>query len=516
MSAPHWLLDVEIDGRPYRWSEVGVSVTAADGTVLVYSPGLGDPELAQGDAATVAVQDPSVNWPRIAPQLDGRICTLRRWTTGTRLEAAEVYSYGEATGVSFGAPDEAASWAIELVPGSDSLGFQVPDPNAAISYDTWPIGGGGFSVGQFSVYPVVLGYPGYIAEVATSVAVMPVSIAQWPAVAAAGTTYVVVAEDGAAGITSVVVRNDSAGVQATETVSVVTDLLRRRVLAANFTLSAVPLPTTSTAKLYVGFGPAGGGGPRSSYDAIVYLLRRWGGASATDWSRMPEARDALAPFLVDTWIDQPISDPWSWVESLVEDLPVVIRVGRAGRYLAARRYVSDPTRRVGSVTAGRDVVRMSPVARDGLPVNEFVATYRTYADGQELGRVVLTGSSSPASSPRTIAVPATSLFQSTTVARSAVCLASVARYGLRQTEPVAIDWTWDTGTVVASLVLRAERQALPAFLVSYEVRAGEDLREGDELLLTDAELGWSAVPAIVDAPPSRGVTTTALLRVLGL
>ncbi len=506
-----WLLDVEIDGRAYRWSVFGATVTTADGTELVYRPGLGDLEIAAGDAAAVTVTDPSVDWPAIAPQLDGRIATVRRYLSG-RWETAEVYSIGEAVGVSFGAADEPVSWSIEPVSGSASLGFQVPDPAATISYSTWPILAGQ-SVGQFAAYPVLLGLPGYIAEAATMVGVMPLCIAQFPIVPAAANTWVVIGEDGQLACTACTIRNDTLDTQATETVTVVSDLLGRRILAANFSLSGVPLPTSSNDRCFAGFSPAGGGGPRSAYDVIVYLLRRWG-IDSVDWARLPEARDVLTPFLVDTWIDSPVSDPWAWIEGLVDDLPVAIRTGRLGRYFVAKRYVSDPTRRVGAVTAGTDVTRVSPVSRDGTPANEFSATYRRYFTGESLGKVILTGSSSPVSSPRTLAFPSTDGLQYVTVARHGGCHASLARYGLRQGDALEIDWTWDTATVAACLALLADRQALPAFLVSYEVTAGESLREGDELLLTDDELGWSAVPAIVEMPPVRGTTTTALLRVL--
>ena len=199
MSRTHWLVDVEIDGQAYRWAEVACSVTTAAGVVLVYRSGLGDLAAAQGDEVAVSVVDPLVAWATLAPQLDGRPCALRRWVEGTRWEQAEVYSVGEAAGVSYGSPLEAVSWTISVVQGAASLGYQVPDPSAAISYSTWPISGAttDYLVSSFSAYPVVFGYPGLIAEASASVAVMPAPLAQWPVVAAAATTYVVVGEDGA-------------------------------------------------------------------------------------------------------------------------------------------------------------------------------------------------------------------------------------------------------------------------------------------------------------------------------
>ena len=76
-----------------------------------------------------------------------------------------------------------------------------------------------------------------------------------------------VGEDGAVACTSCTVRNDDLDVQATETVATVTDLLGRRILAANFSSSATPLPSSSTSQCYVGFTVAGGGDTVSALNA---------------------------------------------------------------------------------------------------------------------------------------------------------------------------------------------------------------------------------------------------------
>lgn len=515
MIRAHWLLDVEIDGVAYRWSVESVEVETAAGETLTYTSGLGDLELAQGDPDIfVAVLDPSVDWPALASQIDGQRVVLRRWIEGTVLEQAEVYGYGEVADVEFGAGHEPASWAISEVAGSElTLGVQVPDPLARIDATTWPITGGATIGDDGAVYPVLFGFPGDDGS-GTPIPVMPVPMGQY---LAAGTTYLVLSEDADAPITTVRIRNETEDTEDTETAVAVTDLLGRRLKVSHFTLAAGPRPATATEQreLFAGFGSATGGGvARSAYEVIDYLIRRWGRESV-DWSRLPEIRDVLDEFQVDTWIDDPPTDPWAWIEAvLLPDLPVEVRTSARGRYLVHRRYVSEPGRRVGSLEVGRDAERVSMVRRADSegPANEFIGVYRASTRGDWLGRVILTGDPATIASAPAIAVPGATTTQAVAVATSTLCRRSHARYRLRQSEPVEIDWTWDTGTVLRVLEHRAERDALPGHAVELEVWDGEDLVEGDELGITDEELGWDDRTAIVDTPPVRGDRTTVTLR----
>jgi hypothetical protein len=510
-----WLLDVTIDGREYRWSVLGVDVDLADGSTRTYPSGLGELTLpAGGDAAAVEVRDPSVDWPTLARHVEGRPCTVRRWLEGTVLEDCEAYATGEAVGVSWGGQQDPVSWSVERRSGAASLGHQLPDPLARVDVLTWPVAGAHEIGSDGAYYPIVLGYPGQVADDSTIVACMPAPIGQWKT-ATYTTTRLVICEDDLASITSVTVRNDDLDLEGTETATRTTDLLGRHVCTCNFSNDNTVAPSSPTTRLYVGFSSAGGGGPyRAAYDVIVYLLRRYGPESV-DWTRLPEVADALALYQVDTWIDQPVSDPWAWLEgTLLADLPVEIRSTDRGRYLVARRYVSDPARRVGSLDVDRgEATRISAVSRDGAPINEFVALFRAGVEGDWLGRVVLTGDPATLASAPRYPIGASATTQRVTIASSGRCLESASRWGLRQ-DPTQyqIDWTWDTATVLACLDWRAQRQAVPALVVDYEVRDGESLREGDEVLLTDDELGLTDEPAIIDEPPVRGVTTSVTLR----
>jgi hypothetical protein len=518
----YWLLEVTIDGRLYRWATQRVTVTTADVDDLEYEGGLGDLSLAVGDPASVTVTDPSVDWPTLGPELPGGRAVVLRWEEGTDYEAAEAYSIGEATEVEYGGRFDPVAFTVDQAGDPRSLGHQLPDPLARVDDATWPISAN-HEVGDVGMYyPIILGYPGYRGSVTatdpTSYPVVPVPVAEWSDTTTPVTASIVVAEDIDAQITEVTLRADDLDLQQDETVVSGTDLLDRIVRRAQITDSEAMYPAARDALYFAGYYPDGGGGvARAAYDVIVYLLRRWGPESV-DWGRLPTVADALAGFQVDSWIDQPVSDPWAWLESaILPDLPVEIRVSQLGRYLVHRRYVSDPSRQVGTLNPDLgDCVRVSSVRRDDVgPSNEFTAYYRANREGDWLGKLILTGDPDEIAAANRFAPNLTTSTDTQTlaVARHGLCLASATRYGVRQATPVEIDWTWDEGTVLRVLDLRAQREALPARLVDYRLEDGEDLAEGDELLLTDAELGWTSQVAIVDAPPVRDLhTTTITLR----
>jgi hypothetical protein len=503
----HWLLDVQIDGVPYRWTSAsdGAEVTTAGGEVYWYAAGLDDLRLAPGDVPDIEIYDESVGWASLAVQLQGRRVTLRRWLEGDLYERAEVYATGLASTVSY-EPD-AVTMRIEEPPALTTYGAQVPDPLARVDADTFPTAVAtdiGPDIG--AAYPVILGYPGWQEDTATNVPVVPLPLAQWDANDA--DTWVVVSEDGSLPIVGCRVRNDELDVTGTEDVKVVTDLLGRVILVADFANDTAPKPTTATerAPLLAAFVPNLGGGPRPAYDAIVYMLQRWGPLTV-DWRRMPEVRTLLAPYLIDCWITSPISDPWLWVAELVVDLPVEIRTGQQGRYLVPSRYLPDSALVTRDLTIGVDLERDGPVELTE-PINEFVALYRQGPTGDWLGSVVLTGAPG-----EVLSAPGRGAPTGARVIASSRCRSSVAQYGLRPAgEPVHIDWTWDLGTVVRVLEHRAARDALPARLVSVVGDESLQLREGERIRLTDDELGLSGL-AVVDEPPtvsSRGVE--AVLR----
>lgn len=494
----HWLLDLTIDGRVYRWSTEALDVVDTAGATHRYEAGLGALTAAVADSTSVSVSDPVVPWPTVGLLLDGSPALLRRWTSGTVLESAETYTSGEVVDATWSTRYEPVALSISVPVGPETLGSPMPDREAAITASTWPVDALHTIGATSALYPVVLGYPGYEGTT-SSYPVMPVPLAQWEETTPA-TTYLVIAEDQDAQITSAEVYSADYDVTSTLTVSLVADLLGRQLRTCHFATIAALQPTTTAGTHFAALTPSGGGGvARDAYSVLRYLLERWGPATV-DWGRMPELADLLGAYQVDTWIDAAMADPWAWLESTVlADLPVEPRRGAHGWYLLHRRYVAVPGLVVGAYSVDDGTaLRRSGLQRDGSPLNRWTAAYRLDRDLSPRARAYLVGSPP---SP----MPSSSSAQQVRVAQHSRCLASEARWGIRDAGDLTIDWTWDTGTVLACLEWRAERWAVPARLVSYDLTDDEQLREGDQIEITDADVGLTSAVAIVDAPPIRGL-----------
>lgn len=511
----HWLLEIVVEGRTYRWSVDRIEVDATH----IYRPGLSDLEVEDGaERIAIQVQDARAAWTSLAPRMQGARAVLRRWLAGTTYDEALVVLAGALVEVEYDTDDQPMRCKID----SDSelvVGLPVPDAFSRAGALTWPVTG---TLGDEGVaYPVIFGFPGYEGT-ATPYPVVPVALAQWSATRA--DTLAIVSEDPDLDLTGCRIRNDVTVGEADQTVAGKVDLLGKGVRAATFADSATGYPATATdaRSLFAGFHPDTGGGPRSAWEVVTYLCRRWA-PDTLEWDRAAEVEELLSAYLVDTWIDQPMSDAWTWLESvLLPDLPVVVRIGPTGRrYLVGRDWTPSGARVVAELTTGRHLEAASTVRTETPgPTNEFTADYREDRAGVYRARVVVTGGVSArelASSVPLTAEPGSTSSQSVTVIRSGICADSRARFGLRRARGVqVIDWTWDEGTVLRVLEDRVAREAIPALVTRYAVvdRMRFDLREGDTVRITDDERGWTSKLATIVAPPRLAADrTTITLRV---
>jgi hypothetical protein len=509
-----WLLEVVIDGRTFRSSTTRIEV---DG--VIYTAGLDDLQVAAGtEQVSIAITDPSIDWPALARFADGGAASLSR----TRDGVTTPITSGELRVGSWGARTDPFQATIDRRAAAN--GVRVPDTLARVGPSTWPLtaeAGAGVLIGDVGrPYPVIFGYPGFTVDddgVETDpYPVVPIPLAQRDdQIFGTSKTEAVVAEDGALDITSIRVYNAATTVTSDEDVDQVNDNLGRSILRLRWpgTSSTKPIATDQQAEIYAGFSTSGGGGPRSAYDVLVYLLKRWGGSSV-DWSRIPEVEAVLERYLVDTWIDEGQTDPWSWFSSaLLPFLPVDVRTSDRGRYLVELRYRSDPRRRVRTLSVDRGEATLTGALglSDTGPYNEFVARYRPSRDQDWRSHVTLTSSEGIVSATKgrtAVQRRIANLLDPHNVA-SSLCARSLAQYGPQPAEPVDLDWCWDDGTALAVLQWMAERDALPAVIGTYDVRDGDTLREGDEVELTDSARGFEAASAIVAGPPvltSTGAT----------
>lgn len=517
-----WLLDLEVDGRTYRYSHNRLVIRTDAGEEVIYRSGLADLVVALGaEQVPITLADEGVDWAGLGAFLEGGRAVLRRWVGGTTLDRALVFSSGEARGVAHGTNTEPVSFAITRDAPEFSLrGTKVPDALAKVFVDTWPVGSGELTQDEGRWYPIVFGTPGLIPSQSDPYCVVPCPYPQYNG--AAGSDFLVIdheAPTDAQTSVQIRVRNEALQAEDDEFVFVSQDGLRRRITTCFINTPTRPSSADEDIGFYVGFR-AGGGPPdrQNAYDAVTYLLRKFG-AGSVDWRQMEQVRGELALFKVDSWIDAPIDDPWVWVEALVEELPFEVRVSERGRYLERVRYLANGSRFVRSITQGVDAERVGVRVREAFgPFNEWEAVYRQDREGNYLGRVVITGSPQP-SSPRIAAPPGVVTDPSAptgdvSVIQDGRCARSRARWGLRPAPVVELPWTWTTATAVAALTWRIERDAIPQWRSSYQVRDALDLRVGDELRITDADLGLVDQPAVVMAPPTADRTDFALVQVM--
>lgn len=496
MSVTDWLLELNVAGRTLRYATRARQVGAQ-----IYRPGLtADLALAEGsDAAEVEIVSRDLH--PLTNDLDAGTGTLSYLDE----DGVTVYVSGPLTDPSSGAPDEPVSVTITRDLPGITLGTQVPSVTARVDETTWPVTLGHTIGSDGLVYPVIFGFPGYTGG-AVPECVVPAPLAQWQTLTPA-TSFVVVADDVDANVTSVRIKNQTTLSETVQTTVVMSDLLGQRIRAANFSIGG-SLPTSPQQVLLVGYQPIGGGGAaRSLYDVIVYLLRRFAPESA-DWARLPQVKSALERYNVDSWVDAPVSDPWVLIEGWIRDLAVEVRVGREGRYFHAQRFESDPARVVASIEVGANALRGSSYTREGAPENEVIVRYRQHPETGWLASVVACGSR------RDVQPAGTELGVS--VVETAVARRSWAKYGRRSGVGVDLDWVWETGTALAVAERILERTALPATVVDYQLRPSlaRGIREGDDVLLTDPDRPWVERPAIVDAPPIRTLDAVTLrLRV---
>lgn len=529
----YWLLDVQVAERAYRWSTEDRVVLDADGNALDYAAGLKDQEIGQGDPdVDVEVFDATVDWPRVGPLLDGSRCVLRRWREGDVLEQAEVYSRGTVADPEWETVQDPASWSIVQV--LDLPPF--PDPSAVVSDVTSevieddqyiPAGHAGM------YYPLIFGFPGRLvrqysgAEIGSDSGLLitmepvvpcPMRLAFYNTVESENNQIVISADAGACLPDWVRVRENSLGIEGVLTVRAATDELGRRIGVATVIEDVRLRPLGEDSPEYlVAYGPftdseegdIGGGGtqaPREAYDVLVYCLERWGGTSV-DWSRIPEIRDYVRGYLIDTWvIDRIEGGIWAWFVSALgvadvdgteaAGLPIAIRTGAEGRYFVPLIYATDPARTVRTIDVERgEAVRVGPLQMSGDPLNVIEVKYgydlSTWA-GETAGNV-------PAVIAATGTISTTTL---TTILPSGLGTLSVARYGPR-IESLDVPWTWDHGTALRVADEALQRDAIPWTKVRYRVPEAWGLREGQQVRIIDEEVGIDDL-AIVHGPPLIG------------
>jgi hypothetical protein len=499
--AQRWLLELDfpesrgVAAQTLRWASDVVEVGTVLGESYRYEAGLVGPTAAQlEDQIVVEVVDPSIDWPRRFRDVLGSRSRLLLWEEDTVYESAVVFANGTALLPAYGVRSEPVSW--EILPDDTSvggMGEMVPGPLRKVSDATWPttVPAGSLRVPEESEgvsYPELFGYPGAISD-EDAIPVMPVVFGQHSGTIPANSPLILAM--GPITATEVLVRNSEAEDPVNEwnDVSLMEDLRGHPVSVATFTFETLTFPPDG-APMMVGFAPATGGGAlRSAYDVILYLLEKYGSRTAIDKRRLPEVRDLLAPYMVDTWIDDPMP-VWEWIDYLVEYLPVEIATSTFGRYFVPRIFRHDRRRVIDRLVVGEGV------ERDGLvEVGDESGVLNAQVPSGFHGRVILTGTRD--GDPRTEV--------------SQACKKSQARYDKRpDPDVIELDWTSDRTTAALVAEWMADQHAIPERRVTLRCEGRHDRQEGDQIELVDEELGIDGL-ALIDEPPEVDETGVSIV-----
>ena len=409
----------------------------------------------------------------------GATAKVYYWTDPTTGDPTLLLS-GTVEDPVYGSSSEPLTATVREVPWLDR-GAVIP-ATAAINGDTWPSADAGL---DDEVYPVIVGAPG-----ATSVMGSPAYLVD----TGAGRSVLVAGHPVVA--PTVRIHDLTGATSNLLNVSTVADGLGRSVAIADGSAwGALAAGDELWAVWQTDGGLANPESPSSALtgagDVIEWLLHR--STLRVDWGRLRAAKARLNAYKIDTYIQgapgEPVS-PWRWISShLLPLLPVSVRTGPKGLYLAVFDPGAPLTEARIRLEEGRNCDRISPVSTLGVSdvANDFSLTYAPRSDGDKGASIVRV------SGDRATLDAFPSAF------RSAICEESRRRFG-RIGRHLATTAIYDASTATRLLLSMAARDALPAREVVYALRDGhgiEGLEPGDSVRLVDDGLGWSARSAYV-------------------
>jgi hypothetical protein len=555
-----WLLDLQWAGGVIRVADGDLEVQTDDGDLLKYSPGLDSPEMEEAielltdmsaapASATISVLLP-VDVPRLVAlghDLSGAIGTLSRWVEGTTLEARRVVLVGIVSDPEYETEDDPVRFTLEANVWQDSTEF--PDPEAAVLADNWDDAMIlSLALSDFELaYPIVIGRPGVVSTMITSVGWITGSAGVWvdkQNTAAGGgnvgdltlviaghhvtATEVYANTDGYTTGTRFLVRN---GYDRQEhPVAFLSWWGTKTAGADDFTYSAGPYgfvagPPTSLGHnaVNVEFQPAsgvdrpvyigwldstdGGGGMQgpngqtieTAGEVLEWLLGLT--SIKVDRGRCAVAGSLLSRFKLGFTIETGVK-PWEWAkEHLLPLLPVTIVSGPDGVYPLVWRYWATSADAVHHLDLDIDpgIERSSAVRVDRSKiVNDWTLRYaytRRTGSFRGVARLGAEGLS--------VGLP------------SMHCTISQRRYRRPDGDPLVIAESMDTvciyddSTAQAVLSWQALAYALARRRVSYRVPLSRypSIERGQVITVTDPDLYLSSQVALVESVKTDGSPT---------
>lgn len=487
----HWLLDITIAGRVFRFADDYLEVTSADGTVYAYEGQLPADLTIEREVAGVG-QLPSLQSASFEVFLPVDIAEvvarghsiaagrgeLSLWLEGEDYETRGVTLTGLLDdSPTYGEDGEAFAFSLTEEPYDDTA--LTHSPTERVSRDTWP-NAASEALGEW--YPIVYGRPGYVVDNSGGLTYRPGSPA--PLVVGSSTADKVLLAGhrtvaGATGATvSLYQANDQLFYDATATHE--TDGLGRTVTTASITGASSNFRSTTASYwcAWKGTGAYRRARAKSEVMTAAGEVMSW----LLDMSSLDVSRGrfrAIEPQTVGMqvagYIDEPVS-PWRYVrDHLLPLLPLGL-VSRGGSLIPIMLDIAMPRRfTFTKLVEGREVVRTSMATVDaGNHFNELLFRYALNADSNVYQRqVIITPQRDSDDADQTT---------------GPYPRASFARFGLRPVD-MTTDVVYDNASAkrIAHTLMRLHWT--PPLVVEYTGGAELSfLSEGDFVLVTDAGL----------------------------
>jgi hypothetical protein len=522
-----WLLDIDLNGRVFRFATQHVEVTDGDGNVIVYRAGLSGLQVSRS-AASVAVtvaSDEDANWAELEARgidLASGTAILRRWYEGQDLETAEAVITGRVGSPEYGPVPRPLTFSI--VDSSALDACIIPPPEMVVDEATWPVTGGYVvdDPAYNEVYPLVIGYPGGQDHpiLTLSNAATPAPLVEYAGGALTWAYSKLLISGHAVEATSVRVYDLSDGIYEDLDVSTMADGRGR-------TISYVDFSPAATLRAYQGHAyacgwlPTYGGGLkwrghllRKAGELLVYLLTEnlFGTGEhvkvRVDVGAQEAQRAYLDRWMIDCVIDS-ATDVLSWIRAhLLPILPMREVRGQNGVYFAAWRW--DATSKDAVMTLDADLGQVELVDRVRTAPTEVYNEFRL-----QFARRL------PSGYGRTRTLSSEADDNDSTIRASYLCRISqqreearTGRSGVRAMEHQS-DVLWDPTSADLTLSMWAYQYALPPRPVSF--RGGpelEALRIGAVVLVSHAGLYWSERVALVEDITSADGAVQVDLQVL--
>ena len=498
-----WLFEVTVGGREFFFAERPVVAVDERGRSRVYQEGLGSIVAGWASEGTpersIGIElDAASDWSAlVAPgrSLERSPGRLLRWIEGALYETARVFLEGSCEGLQHGDELEPLSFGLTRASPPDSS--PIPPARAAVDASTWPVRSGWSTAASAlgAGYPLVIGQPG-----SATVPASPAPLVETDhASLTTDRALVCGGRVDAATVTVFDVTDAGAWESQSLAVATTTDLAGRTVsyveVGGEFAVA-----TDSTRRYEVAWtggagllDPTTGRALRGAGDVLAWLFRTFTRTPFDD-AAFAASRSALNAYLVDTFVDQPIS-ALELANSIAAMLPVDLRQGPNGVYYGLRRLEVRAEEAVASLSADRrEIERDGPVeVRSGDLVNEVAVAYAPQGSGSTYTRrVIVTGQDR--------ADELDTQVRSADDARVLVtyrATLSQREHGLHAIE-IELPHVHDDATARQVALDAITAQAFPRRGVRYRGGAElEAIQPDDVVLLTDSALGLADAPALV-------------------